>query len=170
MNLKKLFLMQITNGISEEIYTILDIKDKQKLKKEENMYYLKKEYRNKLKIVITGGVFDIIHYGHIYTLEKAKERGDILIVIVANDKTVFKNKTRKPIHSQEHRQKIVSSLKPVDLCLIGEEDPIKMTEKINPDLIVYGYDQKPFITNYPYIKLDKTEEYKTSKIIEELGI
>lgn len=169
MNIKELFLLQIkNNGISKEVYDIL--KQKEKLEKIHDEYYLKKEYRRKITIVMTGGVFDILHYGHIYTLEKAKEKADVLIVIVANDNTVLKNKNRKPIHSQDHRKRIVESLKPVDLCLIGEENPVEMTKRINPDLIVYGYDQKPFITIYPYIKLDKSEEYKTSKIIENLGI
>jgi cytidyltransferase-like protein len=171
MNNKDLFILQIKQeGISKDAYEVLNKKDKEKLEEINGKYYLKKEYKNKLKIVMTGGVFDILHYGHIYTLEKAKEKADILIVIIANDNTVLKNKNRKPIHSQEHRKKIVESLKPVDLCLIGGKNPLEMAEKINPNLIVYGYDQNPFIINYPYIKLDKNEEYKTSKIIENLGI
>lgn len=171
MKTKDLFLIQIKHkGISGEVYDTLNERDKKKLEKQDEKYWLKKEYRRKIKVVMTGGVFDLLHYGHIYTLEKAKAQGDILIVIIARDELVLKNKNRTPIHSQKHRQKIVNSLKPVDLCLIGEEDPVEMAKKINPNLIVYGYDQNPFITNYPYIKLDKREEYKTSKIIENLGI
>lgn len=171
---KRLYLIQIkSNEITEKDYKKLNKKDKRKLMKKSKKYYLKPEYRRELKVVLTGGVFDILHYGHIYTLEKVKEKGDILIAVIATDETVKKAKGRKPIHSQKHRQRIVQALKHVDLAIIGEKDPRKMIKRINPDLIVYGYDQKPFITDYPYIKLKKgikERKYKTSVIIEKLGI
>ena len=69
------------------------------------------------KIVLAGGVFDIIHPGHIHTLNDAKKLGDILVVVVATDKTAVKMKKREPLHSAELRQELVSSLSMVDLCL-----------------------------------------------------
>jgi len=45
--------------------------------------------------VVTGGVFDILHVGHIHFLKQAKELGDELIVIVAHDKTVEERKGRR---------------------------------------------------------------------------
>ena len=52
-----------------------------------------------LKIVLAGGVFDIIHPGHINTLNAAKKLGDVLVVVVATDKTAVKMKKRKPLHN-----------------------------------------------------------------------
>ncbi len=75
-----------------------------------------------LKIVLAGGVFDIIHPGHINTLNAAKKLGDALVVVVATDKTAIKMKKRKPLHSAQLRQELVSSLSIVDLCIIGDDE------------------------------------------------
>ena len=80
--------------------------------------------RDSLRIVLAGGVFDIIHPGHISTLNAAKALGDVLVVVVATDNTAIKMKKRNPIHSQEQRQELVNSLEVVDLCLIGQENDI----------------------------------------------
>lgn len=98
--------------------------------------------RTSLKVVLAGGVFDIIHPGHIYTLNSAKSLGDILIVVVATDKTAQKMKNRIPLHNQDQRRMLVDSLSMVDLCVIGNESDIfKTVEKIQPDIIALGYDQ-----------------------------
>jgi len=94
------------------------------------------------KIVLAGGVFDIIHPGHIHTLNDAKKLGDVLVVVVATDKTAIKMKKRKPLHSAKLRQELVSSLTMVDLCIIGdEEDIFKTVDLVKPQIIVLGYDQ-----------------------------
>ena len=94
------------------------------------------------KIVLAGGVFDIIHPGHIHTLNAAKALGDILVVAIATDKTAQKMKKRSPLHSQELRYELVSSLSMVDVAVIGHEDDIFETVKdVKPDVIVLGYDQ-----------------------------
>ena len=94
------------------------------------------------KIVLAGGVFDIIHPGHIHTLNAAKALGDVLVVAVATDKTTKKMKKRPPLHSQELRCELVSSLSMVDKAVVGHEDDIFETVKeIKPDIIVLGYDQ-----------------------------
>ena len=66
--------------------------------------------RKSLRVVLAGGVFDIIHPGHIYTLNEAKKLGDVLVVVVATDNTAVKMKKRRPLHSQEQRQELVNSL------------------------------------------------------------
>ena len=103
-----------------------------------------------LKIVLAGGVFDIIHPGHIHTLNEAKKLGDFLVVVIATDKTVMKMKKRKPLHNAQARQELVSSLSMVDLCIIGnEEDIFKTVDLIKPQIIALGYDQihqEKFIT------------------------
>jgi len=94
------------------------------------------------KIILAGGVFDIIHPGHIHTLNAAKALGDVLIVAIATDKTAQKMKKRQPLHNQELRRELVSCLSMVDKAIVGHEDDIFETVRaIKPDIIVLGYDQ-----------------------------
>ena len=94
------------------------------------------------KIVLAGGVFDIIHPGHIHTLNAAKALGGILVVAIATDKTAKKMKKRSPLHNQELRRELVSSLSMVDKAIVGHEDDIFQTVKeVKPNIIVLGYDQ-----------------------------
>jgi len=103
------------------------------------------------KIVLAGGVFDIIHPGHIHTLNAAKALADVLVVAIATDKTAQKMKKRPPLHNQELRRELVSCLSMVDKAIVGHEDDIFETVKaIKPDIIVLGYDQvhqKQFISD-----------------------
>jgi len=107
--------------------------------------------RTSLKVVLAGGVFDIIHPGHIHTLNSAKRLGDVLVVVVATEDTAQKMKKRKPLHNQEQRRDLVKSLSIVDLCVIGHEgDIFKTVEQIKPEIIALGYDQihqEKFITD-----------------------
>ena len=94
------------------------------------------------KIVLAGGVFDIIHPGHIHTLNAAKALGDVLVVAIATDRTAEKMKKRPPLHNQELRRELVNCLTMVDKAVVGHEDDIFETVKeIKPDIIVLGYDQ-----------------------------
>ena len=94
------------------------------------------------KIVLAGGVFDIIHPGHIHTLNAAKALGDVLVVAIATDKTAQKMKKRPPLHNQESRRELVSCLSMVDIAMIGhEEDIFETVKEVKPDIIALGYDQ-----------------------------
>ena len=96
----------------------------------------------KKKIVLAGGVFDIIHPGHIHTLNAAKALGDVLVVAIATDRTAEKMKKRPPLHNQELRRELVNCLTMVDKAVVGQENDIFETVKeIKPDIIVLGYDQ-----------------------------
>jgi len=102
--------------------------------------------REKRKVVLASGVFDLLHLGHVKYLEEAKRAGGKnaeLIVIVARDKTVEKKKGNKPIMPENQRRALVESLKVVDEAILGYEefDIGKVIEKIKPDIIVVGYDQ-----------------------------
>jgi rfaE bifunctional protein nucleotidyltransferase chain/domain len=134
------------------------------------------------KIVLAGGVFDIIHPGHIHTLNAAKALGDVLVVAIATDKTAKKMKKRRPLHDQELRRQLVSCLSMVDSAIIGHEDDIFETvREIKPDTIVLGYDQvhqEQFISDgCKRINLDvkivrlqsPIPELSTSKIEEKYG-
>jgi len=138
--------------------------------------------RNSLCVVLAGGVFDIIHPGHIHTLNAAKKLGDVLVVVVATDNTAVKMKKRRPLHVQEQRQELVNSLSMVDLCLIGQEDDIfKTVNRVKPQIIALGYDQvhqeKFIIEGCKKIELDAKvarlqspiPESSSSKIQKEYG-
>jgi len=138
--------------------------------------------RDSLHVVLSGGVFDIIHPGHIYTLNAAKALGDVLVVVVATDNTSEKMKKRRPLHTQELRQELVNSLSMVDLCLVGQEDDIfKTVNLVRPQIIALGYDQvhqEKFITDgCKRIELDAKvarlqspiPESSSSKIEKEYG-
>jgi len=98
--------------------------------------------RGSLKVVLAGGVFDIIHPGHVYTLNEARRLGDILVVVIATDSTAVKMKRRKPLHSQEQRKLLVGCLSLVDAAVIGSDSDIFRTvDLIKPQIIALGYDQ-----------------------------
>ena len=149
---------------------------------EKDKKYLTELGRTSLKVVLAGGVFDIIHPGHIHTLNSAKLLGDVLVVVVATDKTAVKMKKRIPLHNQIHRQNLVNSLSMIDLSLIGHEDDIfKTVEMVKPEIIALGYDQihqEKFITdgcrklnlNVKVARLQSPNpEISSSKIEEEYG-
>ncbi len=93
--------------------------------------------------VLTGGVFDIVHPGHVFLLEKCTKLGDRLVVVVASDETARRAKRRAPLHAARDRARVVGALKPVDLAIVGDpRDPFKVVKRVKPDIIVYGYDQK----------------------------
>ena len=134
------------------------------------------------KIVLAGGVFDIIHPGHIHTLNAAKALGDVLVVVIATDKTAQKMKKRSPLHNQELRRELVSCLSMVDVVIIGDEEDIFKTVKlVKPNLIALGYDQvhqEKFISDgCKRIKLDveivrlesPVPELSSSEIEKEYG-
>jgi FAD synthetase len=102
--------------------------------------------KKKPATVLASGVFDLIHYGHIFYLEEAKKAGGKnarLIVIVARDTSIEK-RGKKPIVPEEQRRAIVEALKPVDEAILGYE-PMNLEDvimKIKPDIIAVGFDQK----------------------------
>ena len=149
---------------------------------EQDKKTLTEKGRNSLKVVLAGGVFDIIHPGHIHTLKDAKALGDVLVVVVATDNTSVKMKKRRPLHDQEQRRELVNSLSMVDLCLVGqEEDIFKTVDLVRPQVIALGYDQthqeKFIIDGCKRIKLDAKvarlespiPESSSSKIQKEYG-
>ena len=91
--------------------------------------------------VMASGVFDIIHPGHISYLSQAKSYGDELVVVVASDDTVRREK-HEPITPDYMRAKIVEALKPVDRAIVGRDgDMYDTVREIDPDIIVLGFDQ-----------------------------
>jgi len=108
-------------------------------------YALLPKGRSKLGVVLVGGVYDILHLGHLAALAEAKTHGDLLVVVVATDTTVETLKGRRPVFPEEDRRALVESLKPVDAAILGYEDVgmgyEQVTDDVKPDIIALGYDQ-----------------------------
>ena len=123
------------------------------------------------KKVLVGGVFNIIHPGHVWFLKKAKSYGSYLIVVVAHDERAKKKHLLFPA---TERKKVLESLKFVDKVVIGDKDDMfSIVKKEKPDVIVLGYDQnidKKKINSIDkkirIIKIKKKfGEYSTRKLI-----
>jgi cytidyltransferase-like protein len=139
--------------------------------------------RDALKVVLVGGVFDLIHPGHIHTLKAAKAQGDVLVVIVARSATAQKiKKDRRIYHDESLRKELVSSLSFVDIALVGREGTLyDSVEYVKPNVIALGYDQahsekdvaencKKRNLNVHVIRLSTPiPGSKSSKMKEELG-
>jgi glycerol-3-phosphate cytidylyltransferase len=95
-------------------------------------------------IVFTNGCFDILHSGHIFYLQKAKQLSDILILGLNSDASVKRLKGEKrPINSEMDRAIVISELKSVDYVVIFDEDtPLELIAEILPNILVKGGDYK----------------------------
>ena len=92
----------------------------------------------KTKVVLVGGCFDILHYGHIHFLKKAKALGDCLVVALESDKNIkrLKGKSR-PIHDQNKRREMLEALNFVDEVIIlkdkmTDQDYMELVDKVRP--------------------------------------
>ena len=94
--------------------------------------------------VMAVGIFDLLHAGHLHYVEQAKSLGEELVVVIAHDETVRKQK-HEPVTGQDLRRRMVEGLKPVDQAIIGNPPGVPIVEilkQMDPDLIALGYDQK----------------------------
>jgi FAD synthetase len=100
------------------------------------------------QIVLAGGCFDLLHYGHLQFLIAAKKLGDYLVIALESDTYIIKHKKRQPVHTQNERYKILINLKPVDRViklpyLQKNEDYLALVKKIRPKVIaISGGDPK----------------------------
>ena len=93
------------------------------------------------KIVLVGGCFDILHYGHVSFLTAAKKLGDVLIVLLESDENVKRRKgSNRPIHTETQRKEILEALTVVDQVMMlptmtTDADYQKLVEDIKPAVI-----------------------------------
>jgi len=95
-------------------------------------------------IVFTNGCFDLVHAGHVRSLEAAKAFGDVLVVGINSDDSVRRLKgPSRPVVPERDRAEVVASLRPVDYAVIFEDDtPIPTLEALEPDVHVKGGDYR----------------------------
>ena len=178
MDARELYLLTVKeNGLSDHEMEKLSPDERKLLTRGENSrFWLHREEREKFKVVLTGGVFDILHIGHVLTLQKARELGDLLVVVVSTDERVAQVKGKKPMHEAEYRRGMVAALKPVDIAIVGVKDMMETFYRVRPDVVAFGYDQKPMQLPAPCKTVHLTEVKadeklaKTSRIIRDLGL
>ena len=140
---------------------------------------LKNEQKVGKRIVFTNGCFDIIHPGHVFILEQAKLKGDILVVGLNSDQSIksFKSALR-PVCSQDDRAYVLAGLASVDYIFIFNEDtPERIIMEISPDVLVKGKDYKiEDLAGADYMSkenkkielVDIIDEKSTTDIIEKI--
>ncbi len=116
---------------------------------------------------LLGGVFAVIHPGHLHLFKEAKQYCDQLVVVVASDRVASK-KGYEFLPPVEDRCELVRSVRYVDKVLEGNEDGKKETilEMVEPDVVFLGYDQVLDVkVKVPVIRLSayKPEMYKTRR-------
>lgn len=131
-----------------------------------------------MKRVITYGTFDLLHYGHINLLRRAKEQGDYLVVALSTDEFNFQKKKEKCYFSYEKRKQLLEAIRYVDLVIAEESWDQKITDikEYQIDTFVMGNDwtgKFDFIedsTAAKVIYLSRTPEISTTKIKKDLEI
>ena len=104
---------------------------------------LLKEDRSKgKKIVFTNGCFDLIHAGHVYSLQFAREQGDVLVVGLNSDKSIRSIKgPNRPILPEADRAQVLAGLESVTyVTLFNEDTPALLVHDVRPDVLVKGED------------------------------
>ena len=101
-----------------------------------------REKRNGRRIVFTNGCFDLLHPGHVRTLEQARELGDALIVGLNSDASVRQLKGEgRPVVPEHERAEILAALECVDAVVIfNEPTPREVVARLLPDVLVKGGD------------------------------
>ena len=127
-----------------------------------------------MKRVITYGTFDLLHYGHINLLRRAKQLGDYLIVALSTDDFNTSKKNKVCYFSYEERKKLLESIRYVDLVIPEETWEQKRTDipLYHIDTVVMGDDWEG---KFDYLRdlcdvvyLPRTKEISTTKIKEDL--
>ena len=128
-----------------------------------------------MKRVITYGTFDLLHYGHINLLRRAKELGDYLVVVLSTDEFNWNENQKKCYFSQEDRKKMLEAIRYVDLVVPEENWDQKRSDvqKYNIDTFVMGDDWKgkfDFLKDLcEVVYLPRTPDISTTQIKKDLN-
>ena len=130
-----------------------------------------------MKRILTYGTYDLLHYGHIRLLKRAKALGDYLIVALSTEE-FNELKGKKTYHNYEARKEMLEAIRYVDLVIPEEnwEQKIGDVKKYDVDVVVMGgdwagSDKFEYLKEYcEVIYLDRTEGISTSKIKKDLGL
>jgi len=130
-----------------------------------------------MKRVLTYGTFDLLHWGHIRLLKRARAKGDYLIVALSTDEFNRQEKNKKTYHDYKTRKKMLEAVRYVDLVIPEEswEQKLNDVQKYEVDIIVMGSDWRES-DKFDYLKdycklvyLPRTEGVSTTKIKRDLG-
>ena len=130
-----------------------------------------------MKRVLTYGTFDLLHYGHINLLKRAKALGDYLIVALSTDE-FNQIKGKKAYHDYETRKKMLEAIRYVDLVIPENswEQKINDIKEYHIDITAMGgdwagSDKFEYLQDYcESVYLPRTEGVSTTKIKKELGL
>jgi len=128
-----------------------------------------------MRRIITYGTFDLLHYGHINLLKRAKELGDYLVVVLSTDEFNWNQKQKKCYFSYEKRKHLLEAIRYVDL-VIPEESWEQKTDDIQRyyiDVFVMGDDWEgkfDYLKEYCEVKyLPRTPEISTTQIKNDIS-
>ena len=130
-----------------------------------------------MKRVLTYGTFDLLHYGHINLLKRAKALGDYLVVALSTD-DFNEIKGKKAYHNYETRKLMLEAVRYVDLVIPEEnwEQKINDVKKYDIDIVVMGSDwagsdRFDYLKEYcEVVYLPRTEGISTTQIKQELSL
>ena len=130
------------------------------------------------RVVMTNGVFDLLHPGHVRYLKEARRLGDALVVAVNSDASVRATKPGRPINPQAERAELLGALICVDVVTIfDEETPHAVITRIQPDVLVKGADWAADAIvgrdvvearGGRVVRLSLTEGFSTSQLIQRI--
>ena len=126
-----------------------------------------------MKRILTYGTFDLLHYGHIRLLQRAKAMGDYLVVALSTDE-FNAEKGKKAYHTYETRKKMLEAIRYVDLVIPEEnwEQKISDVKEFRVDTFVMGSDwEGKFDFLKPYcdvVYLPRTPEISSTQIKQDL--
>lgn len=131
-----------TVSLEELIGAELFSAGKKRITKEDAEYLSKFLHEQGKRIVFTNGCFDLVHAGHVFSLEQAKSHGDVLVVGINSDASVKRLKGElRPVVNEDDRAYLLQSLGVVDYVIVFDEDtPAELIQAVQPDVLVKGKD------------------------------
>jgi D-beta-D-heptose 7-phosphate kinase/D-beta-D-heptose 1-phosphate adenosyltransferase len=146
---------------------------------EELIVRFAREKRNGRKVVFTNGCFDLLHPGHIRSLETARSLGDALVVGINGDESVRTLKgAGRPVIPEQERAEILASLECVDAVVIFEElTPQRTIAALLPDVLVKGGDwpgdqivgrEEVEAAGGKVVRVDVVEGYSTTEMLKKI--